>query len=83
MVYYPFLDPTLPAPRAIAFHTLLIGVLAGFFALGAGVDRASSFLPMAVRAPLLCAAACSLMWTSFIRGRPGELAASRGDGGSE
>ena len=37
------------------------------------VDRAASFLPFALRAPLLYAGAASLMHTSFIRGRPGAL----------
>ena len=75
IVYYPFLDPTLPPARSIPMHAALLLVLAAAFALGAAVDRAAAFLPFAVRAPLLYAAAASLMWTRFIRGRPGELAA--------
>ena len=82
IVYYPFLDPTLPAPRAIAFHFALLAVIAAFFGLGAGVDKVASLLPFVVRAPLLYAGACSLMWTNFIRGRPGELAA-QAEGGTE
>lgn len=85
IIYYPFLDPTLPAPKAIALHTLLIGILGAFFAIGAGLDHLALLLPFGVRAPLLYACACSLMWTRFIRGRPGELARSEDgrDGGSE
>jgi len=79
VVYYPFLDPTLPAGRAISLHTAVLVVLAAFFLLGAAVDGAAGFLPLGVRAPLLYAAACSLMWTSFIRGRPGQLASSEDD----
>ena len=44
----------------------------------------AAFLPFAVRAPLLYSAAASLMWTHFIRGRPGALAAYEGsDVGTE
>lgn len=82
IVYYPFLDPTLPAKRAVGFHLALLSVIALFFGLGALVDLAASFLPFALRAPLLYLGACSLMWTSFIRGRPGELAAPA-EGGTE
>ena len=85
IVYYAFLDPTLPPRKAISLHAVLIFALASFFALGAGVDRLALLVPFHVRAPLLAASACSLMWTSFIRGLPGgaSKAADAQHGGTE
>jgi hypothetical protein len=85
IVYYAFLDPTLPPKKSIALHTVLILALACFFALGAGLDRLALLVPFAVRAPLLAAAACSLMWTSFIRGLPKAAQVGKGEarGGTE
>ena len=65
IVYYPFLDPTLPAKRAVGFHLALLSVIATFFLGASLVDRAASFLPFALRAPLLYAGAASLMHTSL------------------
>ena len=81
IVYYSFLDPTLPAPKAIAFHLGLVAVLAGFFALGALADQAAAFCPLLVLAPILYAVAASIMWTDFIRGRPKEIQGRDGKGG--
>ena len=90
VVYYPFIDPTLPPRQSIRFHTALLAVFGAFFALGAAVARAATVLPLAVRAPLLYLAAASIMWTTLlpIPGRPAtiglrHLSGGADDGGSE
>ena len=74
IVYYPFLDPTLPPAQAIVAHTALFAILMAFFCLRVGASRLASYAPLIVRASVLYSMALSITsWPRFIRGWPRAL----------
>ena len=84
IVYYPFLDPTLPPAKAIAVHAGLFGVLVAFFALRVAVANAASIAPLALRVPALYAAALAITWwPRVIRGWPKGLQRVKQGAGGE
>ena len=76
VVYYPFLDPTLPSFMAISLHLLLLITLAVFALFANLVARTTADLPLTVRVSLLYALAFSLMHTHHIRGVPPAMKAA-------
>jgi len=76
VVYYPFLDPTLPSVMAIFLHMLLLIALGVFSLFAYLAARTTADLPLAVRAPLFYALAFSLMHTHHIRGMPPAIRAA-------
>jgi hypothetical protein len=75
VVYYAFLDPTLPPHKSCLILLALLAVLATFYSLGAYLAAffASSTLPLAYRGVLVYAGSCSICWTSVFRGVPAPL----------
>lgn len=65
VVYYPFLDPTLPPQHSIPIHLVLLIVLAAFHAAGCALQAADSveWLPLPCRVLGAYAGGWLLVWT--------------------
>ena len=70
IVYYAFLDPTLPPRLSAPIHVALVLALALFTSLGVLATSLTSGLPLPLRALLVYGASCCLCWTSLFRGMP-------------
>ena len=70
IVYYAFIDPTLPPRIACPIHIGLIVVLAGLHSIGVFATVTTAHLPLGVRAILLYGFASLLCWTSLFTGVP-------------
>lgn len=70
IVYYAFLDPTLPPRLSVPIHVGLVLALALFTSLGVLMQSLTSGFSFPLRALLVYSASCCLCWTSLFRGTP-------------
>ena len=65
IVYYPFLDPTLPPQLSLPIHVGLFAILTLFFAIGCALQalHSSDLLPLPLSALLMYGGAWGLSWT--------------------
>ena len=65
IVYYPFLDPTLPPQLSLPIHVGLLVMLTAFYAIGCALQafHSSDILPLPLRVLLMYGGAWGLSWT--------------------
>jgi len=69
IIYYPFLDPTIPPSISVKVFLLLTCILSLNFGLGLAIATAAASLPLRTRACFVYLGASTLMWTR-LRGVP-------------